>query len=126
MCSFRFLLLQHFWGSRSIEKNKALVEELQRNGIIRSKRVAEVMEAIDRGIFVPAGAPAYLDSPMSIGYNATISAPHMHATCLELLKEHLQHGMRALDVGSGTLLVRISYVIHFLLECARLVSCIYV
>ncbi|XP_020087744.1 protein-L-isoaspartate O-methyltransferase 1 isoform X1 [Ananas comosus] len=93
---------RHFWGSRSIEKNKALVEELQRNGIIRSKRVAEVMEAIDRGIFVTAGAPAYLDSPMSIGYNATISAPHMHATCLELLKEHLQHGMRALDVGSGT------------------------
>ncbi|CAD6260501.1 unnamed protein product [Miscanthus lutarioriparius] len=31
-----------------------------------------------------------------------ISAPHMHATCLELLKDHLQPGMHALDVGSGS------------------------
>lgn len=39
---------------------------------------------------------------MPIGYNAAISAPHMHATCLKLQKENLQPGMRALDVGSGT------------------------
>lgn len=43
-----------------------------------------------------------MDSPMPIGYNATISAPHMHALCLELLLNHLKPGMRALDVGSGT------------------------
>ncbi|XP_019708100.1 protein-L-isoaspartate O-methyltransferase isoform X3 [Elaeis guineensis] len=79
-----------------------MVEYLQQYGIIRSKKVAEVMEAIDRGLFVPGGSPPYVDSPMQIGYNATISAPHMHATCLELLKEHLQPGMHALDVGSGT------------------------
>ncbi|KAK1258138.1 Protein-L-isoaspartate O-methyltransferase [Acorus gramineus] len=39
---------------------------------------------------------------MPIGYNATISAPHMHGTCLELLEEHLKPGMHALDIGSGT------------------------
>nr|DAD34400.1 TPA_asm: hypothetical protein HUJ06_005040 [Nelumbo nucifera] len=60
------------------------------------------MEKIDRGSFVPDGNPPYVDSPMQIGYNATISAPHMHATCLELLKENLQPGMHVLDVGSGT------------------------
>jgi len=60
------------------------------------------MQKIDRGLFVPKGNSPYLDTPMAIGYNATISAPHMHATCLELLKEHLQPGMRALDIGSGT------------------------
>ncbi|XP_017699923.2 protein-L-isoaspartate O-methyltransferase-like isoform X1 [Phoenix dactylifera] len=92
----------HFWTSGPSDKNKAMVEYLQQYGIIKSKKVAEVMEAIDRGLFVPAGNPPYVDSPMQIGYNATISAPHMHATCLELLKEHLQPGMHALDVGSGT------------------------
>jgi protein-L-isoaspartate(D-aspartate) O-methyltransferase len=62
------------------------------------------METIDRALFVPKGFTPYIDSPMPIGYNATISAPHMHATCLELLKNHLQPGMRALDVGSGVLM----------------------
>ncbi|XP_008797095.2 protein-L-isoaspartate O-methyltransferase-like isoform X2 [Phoenix dactylifera] len=94
--------MEHFWTSGPSDKNKAMVEYLQQYGIIKSKKVAEVMEAIDRGLFVPAGNPPYVDSPMQIGYNATISAPHMHATCLELLKEHLQPGMHALDVGSGT------------------------
>ncbi|KAF3438658.1 hypothetical protein FNV43_RR21422 [Rhamnella rubrinervis] len=79
-----------------------MVEHLQRYGVISSKKVAEVMETVDRALFVPDGNPPYLDSPMGIGYNATISAPHMHATCFQLLEENLQPGMRALDVGSGT------------------------
>ncbi|XP_020702134.1 protein-L-isoaspartate O-methyltransferase 1-like isoform X2 [Dendrobium catenatum] len=94
--------MENFWTSGSVDKNKRMVESLQRYGIIKSKKVSEVMEKIDRGLFVQSDTPAYVDSPMQIGYNATISAPHMHATCLELLKEHLQPGMRALDVGSGT------------------------
>ncbi|XP_058102044.1 protein-L-isoaspartate O-methyltransferase-like isoform X2 [Magnolia sinica] len=93
---------KRFWTRSGIDKNKALVEHLQQYGVIKSKKVAEVMETIDRGLFVPDGNPPYVDSPMQIGYNATISAPHMHATCLELLEDHLQPGMRALDVGSGT------------------------
>lgn len=86
-----------------MDKNKGLVEQLKHYGMIKSDKVAEVMQIVDRGLFVPEGSPAYVDSPMPIGYNATISAPHMHATCLELLEEHLQPGMRALDVGSGAL-----------------------
>lgn len=78
-----------------------MVEHLQHYGVISSKKVAEVMETVDRALFVPDGNPPYLDTPMAIGYNATISAPHMHATCLQLLEENLQPGMRALDVGSG-------------------------
>ena len=78
-----------------------MVEHLQHYGVISSKKVVEVMETIDRALFVPDGTPAYVDSPMAIGYNATISAPHMHATCLQLLEENLQPGMHALDVGSG-------------------------
>uniref|UniRef100_A0A0D9XAT2 Protein-L-isoaspartate O-methyltransferase n=1 Tax=Leersia perrieri TaxID=77586 RepID=A0A0D9XAT2_9ORYZ len=90
------------WSSGASDKNKAMVQQLQRYGIIKSTKVAEVMDSIDRGLFVPSGASPYYDSPMPIGYNATISAPHMHASCLELLEKLLQPGMRALDVGSGT------------------------
>ncbi|KAI3767127.1 hypothetical protein L2E82_17213 [Cichorium intybus] len=59
------------------------------------------MEAVDRALFVPDGSPAYEDNLMQIGFNATIYAPHMHATCLQLLEKNLQPGMHALDVGSG-------------------------
>ncbi|KAK3439834.1 hypothetical protein EUGRSUZ_B00176 [Eucalyptus grandis] len=94
--------MERYWTGRGISSNKGLVEQLQNYGVIRSKKVAEVMEKLDRGLFVPEGAPAYVDSPMPIGHNATISAPHMHATCLELLEKKLQPGMHALDIGSGT------------------------
>ncbi|VAI74941.1 hypothetical protein VPH35_123169 [Triticum aestivum] len=98
-----FLAMEHgLWSSGASDKSKAMVEQLQRYGVIKSTKVAEVMETIDRGLFVPPGGSPYFDSPMAIGYNATISAPHMHAACLELLEDHLQPGMRALDVGSGT------------------------
>lgn len=85
------------------------MENLQKYGVISSRKVAEVMESIDRGLFVTAGNPAYADSPMPIGYNATISAPHMHAMCLELLEDHLQPGMHALDVGSGVVLFHLKF-----------------
>ncbi|XP_028781820.1 protein-L-isoaspartate O-methyltransferase 1-like isoform X2 [Neltuma alba] len=79
-----------------------MVENLRRYGVITSNKVAQVMEAIDRAFFVPEGMQPYADSPMPIGHNATISAPHMHAYCLQLLEQNLQPGMRALDVGSGS------------------------
>lgn len=86
-----------------------MVDNLQSYGIITSRKVGEVMETIDRALFVPGGLQPYVDSPMPIGYNATISAPHMHATCLQLLEKNLQPGMRALDVGSG--------IVHGLFSC---------
>ena len=42
------------------------------------------------------------DTPLRlIGPESTISAPHMHATMLELLLPHLRPDGRALDVGAG-------------------------
>lgn len=78
-----------------------MVEKLQNHGIVTSDEVAKAMEAVDRGVFVPDRSSAYVDCPMSIGYNVTISAPHMHAMCLQLLEKHLKPGMHVLDVGSG-------------------------
>ncbi|KAL0341620.1 UNVERIFIED_CONTAM: Protein-L-isoaspartate O-methyltransferase 1 [Sesamum calycinum] len=94
--------MEQYFSGHGISKNKEMVEHLQSYGVLKSQKVAEVMETIDRGLFVPEGTPPYVDSPMQIGYNATISAPHMHATCLELLENYLKPGMHALDVGSGT------------------------
>lgn len=54
----------------------------------------------DRGNY--AKHNAYTDAPQGIGYGVTISAPHMHAHALELLKDHLIAGERALDVGCGS------------------------
>ena len=45
---------------------------------------------------------AYQDSPQSIGYSATISAPHMHAAAAESLLPYLHPTARVLDVGSGS------------------------
>lgn len=45
------------------------------NGIIQDSRVENALLTVDRGNFVDSSK--YVDSPMSIGYGATISAPHM-------------------------------------------------
>ena len=62
------------------DENTTLVENLKWNGTIKSKSVENVMKSIDRGDFCFSNP--YYDSPQSIGYNATISAPHMHAHAL--------------------------------------------
>lgn len=82
------------------DSNEDLVNQLKANGIVKSERVEQAMRRVDRGNFVSYNP--YKDSPQSIDYQATISAPHMHAYALEMLKEHLQEGMCALDVGSGS------------------------
>lgn len=58
------------------------------------------MLAVDRSNYSKNNP--YMDSPQSIGFGVTISAPHMHAHALELLKNQLANGTKALDVGSGS------------------------
>uniref|UniRef100_A0A8C4ZCC3 Protein-L-isoaspartate(D-aspartate) O-methyltransferase n=1 Tax=Gadus morhua TaxID=8049 RepID=A0A8C4ZCC3_GADMO len=77
-----------------------LISRLREHGVIRSDRVFEAMMATDRGLY--SRNYAYADSPQSIGYSATISAPHMHAHALEVLSDKLVEGASALDVGSGS------------------------
>nr|KAG5694593.1 hypothetical protein BaRGS_015006 [Batillaria attramentaria] len=59
------------------------------------------MKMVDRANFCKFNA--YTDSPQSIGYAVTISAPHMHAHALELLSPNISTRVAtALDVGSGS------------------------
>eukprot|EP00897_Mesotaenium_endlicherianum_P007264 jgi/Mesen1/6566/ME000336S05785 len=89
------------WRSHGRD-NDDMVDQLQRNGILASTRGADAMRKIDRGLFVLDKGNAYEDSPQPIGFNATISAPHMHGYCLSLLDDHLKPGMSVLDIGSGS------------------------
>ena len=87
-------------GGKGSQRNRALVEELWKNRTIRSPVVRSVMEQIDRGEF--CDNCAYEDSPQLMGFNVTISAPHMHAYALEFLRERLASAKKCLDVGSGS------------------------
>ena len=44
----------------------------------------------------------YQDSPQRIGYNTSISAPHMHALALEWLSDYCTENAKILDIGSGS------------------------
>ncbi|KAF8644909.1 hypothetical protein AX16_008192 [Volvariella volvacea WC 439] len=82
--------------------NSELIANLADSGILRSDKVAKSMAEVDRANYVRNKVEAYLDSPQSIGYGATISAPHMHAYAVEHLLPYLRPGARVLDVGSGS------------------------
>ena len=93
--------------------NGELVERLEAAGIVNDPRVKAAMLATDRGHFCPADGPRkknstyqygpYADAPQAIGHKVTISAPHIHATCLEALADHAAGpGSRVLDVGSSS------------------------
>ncbi|CDW98881.1 hypothetical protein [Sporisorium scitamineum] len=60
------------------------------------------MSLVDRAHYVPAKRMAYQDSPQTIGFGATISAPHMHAHAAENLLPFLHPDAKVLDVGSGS------------------------
>ena len=77
-----------------------LLEGLRKQLIITDGRIFNAMARVDRANFCKNDP--YYDSPKSIGYGATISAPHMHAYALEYLKDKLQAGSKALDIGSGS------------------------
>ena len=80
--------------------NKFLVIELILSGMIRTGKVAQVMLDVDRNNYAPRNQ--YANRPQYIGYNVTISAPHMHAFALEHLSNFCTKEAHILDVGSGS------------------------
>lgn len=82
-----------------VQKNQ-LIEELRWHGI--SERVLDAMRNIPRHLFVPEAEQnsAYIDCPLSIGWNQTISAPHMVGIMCDLL--NIQDGMNVLEIGTGS------------------------
>lgn len=75
-----------FWNF-SGRSNAELVQHLWEEKTIKSTEVAKAMYAVDRSNFCPY--MCYQDCPEPIGYGQTISAPHMHASAMELLLPQL-------------------------------------
>ena len=66
------------------------------------EKVISAMSRVSRDLFVPEDlqSRAYDDTPLPIGLNQTISAPHMVAIMCDLLD--LQPAMTVLEVGGGS------------------------
>jgi len=84
------------------KQRKQIVESLERIGYVKTQPVKEAMLKVKREDFVPLEhrEESYVDTPLPIPGNATISAPHMHAISLEALK--LKPGDKFLEVGAGS------------------------
>ena len=79
---------------------KQLLDELKSERVIKSDLVYKAMLQVDRADFT--NSSPYYDSPQRIDFNATISAPHMHAYALEYLAPYCSEKIHILDVGSGS------------------------
>jgi protein-L-isoaspartate(D-aspartate) O-methyltransferase len=85
-------------GSRALNREQ-LLGSLQGNV---KESVISAMSRVPRELFLPVAlkSRAYDDTPLPIGLNQTISAPHMVAIMCDLLD--LQPGMTVLEVGGGS------------------------
>ena len=79
---------------------KALCQELINKKWILSDNVYKAIMEVDRADFAPRNP--YENNPQPIPCNVVISAPLLHAYCLEQLKDNLSKGCKVLDVGFGS------------------------
>lgn len=85
---------------------EALRTEMVKNQLqsrnIRDPRVLDAMGSVPRHMFVPADVRnrAYDDTPLSIGFDQTISQPYIVAFMTEALK--LNSESRVLEIGTGS------------------------
>ena len=79
-----------------------LIEQLVRNGYLKSPPVIQAFRDVNRTEFVPEKfvKEAEANIPLPIGYGQTISQPATVAIMLELLDA--RPGQNVLDVGSGS------------------------
>ncbi len=81
---------------------KELIDELVRGGYLKTPRLIEAFNGIDRKDFIlpETMGEAYGNYPLPIGFGQTISQPLTVAFMLELLAP--QPGNKVLDIGSGS------------------------
>lgn len=84
------------------KERKEMVSRLAAFGYLRSEKVIEAMETVERHVFVPdeMKRQAYDDVPLPIGGGQTISAPHMVAIMCDALE--LSEGQKVLEIGAGS------------------------
>ncbi|AKF25124.1 L-isoaspartyl protein carboxyl methyltransferase [Sulfurovum lithotrophicum] len=79
-----------------------LIDSMIVGGALRTPRIIEAFKKVDRKNFIPEsfGEYIYIDAPLPIGNDQTISQPSTVAFMLELLEPH--EGDKILDIGSGS------------------------
>jgi protein-L-isoaspartate(D-aspartate) O-methyltransferase len=79
-----------------------LIDSLSKQGVLRSPKVINAMRAVPRTKFLSPDSQSYdaVDTPLSIGFGQTISAPHMVSIMNEALQ--LEVGQKVLEVGAGS------------------------
>ncbi len=79
-----------------------LVNRLFKEGYIKTDTVKKAFLKVPREEFIPEylKMQAYIDRPLEIGNNQTISAPHMVAIMCEAL--NIQKGQKILEIGTGS------------------------
>ena len=83
-------------------ERKNLIQTLIKKDRIKTKEAEKAFLETPREKFLPEylQKEAYLDCPLSIGEDQTISAPHMVAIMAEELK--VKKGQKILEIGSGS------------------------
>jgi protein-L-isoaspartate(D-aspartate) O-methyltransferase len=81
---------------------EAMVRQIEARGGISNPAVLAAMRHVPRHVFVPAPQRprAYLDRPLSIGHEQTISQPYIVALMTDLAA--VGPGSRVLEVGTGS------------------------
>ena len=88
--------------SLSDESRIKMVSYLEKISYIKSDSVKNAFLKVDRSNFIPEPLKdeAYRDTPLSIGWGQTISAPSMIALMLEV--SELKPGIKTLEIGAGS------------------------
>ncbi len=83
------------------EREQMVERQIAARGV-RDPQVLQAMRTVPRHLFVPAEqrAAAYVDSPLPIAENQTISQPYIVALMTELLE--VSPGQRVLEIGTGS------------------------
>lgn len=84
------------------QQHEDLIKELADSKVLKNSRLIKAFNAIDRADFVPEELKrnAYINAPLSIGHQQTVSQPQTVAFMLELLQP--KPGHKILDIGSGS------------------------
>jgi len=85
-----------------MQSKQKLIDSIILKGMLNTSNIIDAFSAMDRKYFVPESFQEhiYVDAPLPIGNNQTISQPSTVAFMLEKLEP--EEGDKVLDIGSGS------------------------
>lgn len=94
-------------------ENEKLIEHIKNIGYLKSKQLEDALRKIPRHLFVPETIKhlAYRDTPLSIGYNQTISQPSTVVAMTEALDVKMNQKILEVGTGSGWQGAILSYLV---------------